>query len=167
MCCGPRDTKRARPITPAGYTGLGWAADKIELDIELQRHLLAEARVGRLATVDATGNPHVVPVCFVLDGDAVYWAVDQKPKATRRLRRLANIEARPVAELVVDHYVEDWAELWWVRVSADALVLEPGAEAERALDLLAAKYEQYRERRPAGPVIRLAIRRWSGWAAYS
>jgi PPOX class probable F420-dependent enzyme len=141
-------------------------ADGDRVDIELQRHLLAEARVGRLATVDAAGNPHVVPVCFVLDGNAVYWAVDHKPKASRRLRRLANIEAHPLAQLVVDHFAEDWSELWWVRVSADAAVLEPGAEAERALDLLAAKYRQYRERRPDGPVVRLAVRRWSGWAAY-
>ncbi len=131
------------------------------------RHLLAEARVGRLATVDAAGKPHVVPVCFVLDGEAVYWAVDQKLKASRRLQRLANIEAHPVAELVIDHYAEDWTELWWVRVSADASVLEPGAEAEAALNLLAAKYEQYRERRPDGPVVRLAVRRWAGWAASS
>jgi PPOX class probable F420-dependent enzyme len=135
------------------------------VDLELQRHLLAEARVGRLATVDADGNPHVVPVCFILDGDAVYWAVDHKPKATRRLRRLANIQAHAVAELVVDHFAEDWAELWWVRVRADATILEPGPEAEGALDLLAVKYEQYRERRPDGPVVRLTVRRWTAWSA--
>jgi PPOX class probable F420-dependent enzyme len=135
------------------------------VDLELQRHRLAEARVGRLATVDAGGDPHVVPVCFVLDGDTVYWTVDHKPKATGRLRRLANIEAHPVAELVVDHFAEDWAELWWVRVAAEAAVLEPGPEAERALDLLAVKYEQYRERRPDGPVVRLTVRRWSAWSA--
>lgn len=132
---------------------------------EMQRRRLAEARVGRLATVGATGDPHVVPVCFVLDGDAIYWAVDHKPKASQRLRRLANIEAHPVAELVVDHYTEEWNQLWWVRVSAAAAVLEPGTETERALDLLAAKYEQYRERRPAGPVVRMMPRRWSGWSA--
>ena len=132
---------------------------------ESLRRRLAGARVGRLATADAAGNPHVVPVCFVLDGDTVYWAVDHKPKATRQLRRLANIKARPVAELVVDSYSEDWTELWWVRISAEAEVLEPGHEAERALDLLAAKYPQYRERRPDGPVVRLAVSRWSGWSA--
>ena len=95
------------------------------MDPELLRRRLAEARVGRLATVDVAGDPHVVPVCFVLDGDAVYWAVDHKPKATPRLRRLANIEAHPVAELVIDNYAEDWTELWWIRVSTDAEVLRP------------------------------------------
>jgi PPOX class probable F420-dependent enzyme len=103
------------------------------LDLDLQRHLLAEARVGRLATVDAAGNPHVVPVCFVLEGEIIYWAVDHKPKASRRLGRLANLEANPVAQLVVDHYAEAWAELWWVRVSTEAQVLPPGVESERAL----------------------------------
>lgn len=137
------------------------------MDLDLQRHLLAEARVGRLATVDAAGDPHVVPVCFVLDGETIYWTVDHKPKASLQLRRLDNLEANPVAQLVVDHYTEDWAELWWVRVSADAEVLSPGAEAEHALDLLAAKYGQYRERRPDGPVVRLKVRSWSGWAAAS
>ena len=133
------------------------------MDRELLRSRLAEARVGRLATVDPSGSPHVVPVCFVLDGETVYWAVDHKPKATRRLQRLANLEAHPVAELLVDHYAEDWTELWWIRVRADSTALGPGAEAERALDLLAAKYRQYRERRPDGPVVRLAVRGWSSW----
>ncbi len=137
------------------------------MEPELLRDLLAEARIGHLATVGADGDPHVVPVCFVLEGETVYWAVDHKPKASRRLRRLANLRARPVAELVVDHYAEDWAELWWVRVHADAAILEPGPEAEHALDLLAAKYAQYRERRPDGPVVRLAVRRWAGWSAAS
>jgi PPOX class probable F420-dependent enzyme len=137
------------------------------VDPNLLHRRLAEARVGRLATVDAAGDPHVVPVCFVLDGDTVYWAVDHKPKATRRLRRLANLEAHPVAELVVDHYVEEWAKLWWIRVRTDATVLEPGPEADHALDLLAAKYAQYRERRPEGPVVRLAVSRWSSWPAGS
>ena len=129
------------------------------------RRRLGGARVGHLASADASGAPHVVPVCFALEGDAVFWAVDQKPKSTRRLRRLANLRANPVAELVADHYQEDWSRLWWVRVQAEATVLEAGPESEHGLDLLAAKYEQYRERRPDGPVVRMAIRRWVGWSA--
>src|ERR1700730_17795388 len=165
MCCGQWVTEAPvlirRQVTRAYPEG----RKRIELDLDLQRHLLAEARVGRLATVDASGKPHVVPVCFVLEGETVYWAVDHKPKASRRLRRLANLETNPVAQLVVDHYAEDWAELWWVRVSAIGEVLPPGAETERALDLLAAKYVQYRESRPAGPVVSLKVRRWAAWAA--
>jgi PPOX class probable F420-dependent enzyme len=135
------------------------------VDPELVRRRLGAARVGRLATVDAAGNPHLVPVCFALEGKNIYWAVDQKPKSSRQLRRLQNLQGNPSAELVVDHYEEDWEKLWWVRVKAEASVLEVGAEAEHALDLLAAKYPQYREGRPGGPVVRLVIRRLVGWSA--
>ena len=48
-----------------------------------------DARVARLATVDPDGRPHVVPICFALDGDTLYTAVDEKPKSTRRLIRKA------------------------------------------------------------------------------
>ena len=37
-------------------------------------------RVGRLATADARGNPHVVPVCFALTDDTLYITIDEKPK---------------------------------------------------------------------------------------
>ena len=134
------------------------------MDEGLLRRRVAEARVGRLATVSAAGKPHLVPVCFVLAGDVLYWAVDQKPKSSQDLKRLQNLAANPVAELLVDHYEEDWRLLWWVRVSCAAEVLEGGPESDKALDLLAAKYAQYRERRPQGPVVRLRARRWSGWS---
>ena len=127
------------------------------------RRRLAEARVARLATSGPGGRPHVVPVCFVLDGNAVYWAIDHKPKSGRPLRRLENIALNPAVELVVDHYSERWDELWWVRVAGDADLLGPGPEGERALDLLSAKYAQYQERRPGGPVVRVRVRQWTAW----
>ena len=112
----------------------------------------------------ADGNPHVVPCCFVLDGDTVYSAVDAKPKSTARLQRIRNLETNPAAALVVDHYDdEDWSALWWVRVDGTARVLDAGVEFESALDLLTRKYHQYRETRPLGPVIALDVRRWTGW----
>ena len=77
--------------------------------------------------------------------------------------RIRNLEADPVAALVVDHYAEDWAELWWVRVDADARILHAGPEFVAALDLLAAKYEQYRRDRPPGPVVALDVRSWRAW----
>ena len=55
------------------------------------------ARVARLATVDPDGRPHVVPICFALEGDVLYTAVDEKPKRTRALQRLRNIEANPAS----------------------------------------------------------------------
>jgi PPOX class probable F420-dependent enzyme len=121
---------------------------------------LAAARVGRLATVAAGGLPHVVPVCFALAGGVIYSAVDAKPKTTRALRRLENVRAGGRASLLVDHYEEDWERLWWVRVDGPAEVLE---SAPAALDALAAKYEQYRAARPAGPVIAITPERWRSW----
>ena len=123
---------------------------------------LAAARVGRLATVTPDGRPHVVPVCFALHAGAIVTAVDAKPKTTRALRRLDNVRATGRASLLVDHYEEDWSRLWWVRVDGAAEVIS----SEAAIDALAAKYEQYRASRPAGPVIVIAPDRWRAWIPF-
>jgi PPOX class probable F420-dependent enzyme len=133
--------------------------------IEEMRARVAAARVARLATVGPGGAPHLVPFCFVLAGEVLYSAVDHKPKRTANLRRLANAAAEPRVCVLVDHYEDDWSRLWWVRLDARAERLEPGPEVERALAELAVKYPQYRETTPAGPVLRIAIERWSGWEA--
>jgi PPOX class probable F420-dependent enzyme len=131
------------------------------------RARFAAARVARLATAGGDGRPHLVPVTFAVEGDTVYTAVDDaKPKATMRLRRLANIAANPAVALLADHYEDDWAALWWVRADGTARVVEPGEpEAVRARDLLAARYAPYRDAPPPGPVIAVAVERWSGWSA--
>ena len=120
---------------------------------------LAHARIGRLATVTAAGRPHIVPVCFAVAGGRIVTAVDAKPKATTELKRLENVRATGRASLLVDHYEEDWSELWWVRVDGRAEVVE----SEMAIDALASKYAQYRTARPAGPVIAIAPERWRSW----
>jgi len=120
---------------------------------------LAHARIGRLATVTPTGRPHIVPVCFALDGRRIVTAVDAKPKATTELARLENVRATGRASLLVDHYEDDWSELWWVRVDGVAAVID----SDRAIDALASKYEQYRATRPAGPVIVIEPERWRSW----
>jgi PPOX class probable F420-dependent enzyme len=135
------------------------------MDEESCRARLASGRVGHLATVRPDGRPHVVVCCFALDGDRLWTAVDAKPKATTRLQRLANVRAHPWASLLVDHYEEDWDRLWWVRVDGAAAVLEEGAERERAVAALVAKYAQYASAPPEGPVVALAVERWRGWAA--
>jgi len=112
-----------------------------------------QARVARLATVDASGRPHVVPICFALEGDTLYTAVDEKPKRSRRLKRLANIEANPHVEVLIDHYEEDWSRLWWVRLRGIARIVED----PHAVEVLAAKYPQYRQQPPKGPVIAVAV----------
>jgi PPOX class probable F420-dependent enzyme len=134
---------------------------------EAARERFAAARVARLATADAAGRPHLVPMVFVLAGETIYSAVDAKPKRTDRLRRLANAAANPRVALLADHYDDaDWTALWWVRADGVARVLAPeDEEAVRAVDRLVARYAQYRIARPAGPVLAVDVERWSGWSA--
>ncbi len=106
-----------------------------------------------------------MPIVFALDGDTLYSAVDTKPKRSRRLRRIENARARPEVTVLVDHYDEDWTRLWWVRLRGRARVLDSGEEAERALGLLAGKYQQYRTEPPALPVLAVDVLEWRGWSA--
>ncbi|HEU0304545.1 MAG TPA: TIGR03668 family PPOX class F420-dependent oxidoreductase [Gaiellaceae bacterium] len=120
-----------------------------------------EARVARLATIRPDGSPRVVPICFALDGDMLYTAVDEKPKRTRRLARLADIERDPRVEVLIDHYDDDWSRLEWVRLRGRARVVESD---ERALELLSAKYPQYGERPPQGPFVVVEIAERIEWS---
>ncbi len=125
------------------------------------------AHVARLATADASGVPHLVPVTFACvtdDADLLVFAVDHKPKTTTRLRRLANIAVNPAVCFLVDEYDDDWSRLWWVRADARAENLD-GDLRDRARIALADKYPQYRERMPDGPAVGARVTRWSGWAA--
>ena len=128
------------------------------------RALFETARVARLATADAKGRPHLVPICFALDGDRIVTAVDHKPKRTRKLRRLENIAANPRASALVDVYDDDWTRLWWVRADGAARSEDPGSpEHGRVARLLAERYRQYLEDPPEGPAIVLSVSQWSGW----
>jgi PPOX class probable F420-dependent enzyme len=124
---------------------------------------MTSARVAHLATVTSLNQAHVVPCCFVLDADTVFSAVDAKPKTTLALRRLQNIRSNGAASLLVDHYDEDWATLWWVRVDGKARTVADAAVRARAMGLLAAKYEQYRSTPPPGPVLAIDIDHWRMW----
>jgi PPOX class probable F420-dependent enzyme, Rv0121 family len=130
------------------------------------REQFEKARVGRLATTTSEGRPHLVPVVFALVGNNVWTAVDAKPKSTRSLRRLANIDSNPRVSMLVDQYDDDWAALWWVRVDGDATVLPVDAEGGQiALSALAAKYPQYAAQAPAGPLIRIVVGSWTSWSS--
>lgn len=132
-----------------------------------ERRYVEGARVGRLATADAEGRPHVVPVCFALDGEHVVTAVDEKPKRVGpdALRRSRDVEENPRVALVVDHYAEDWSQLGWVQVRGTATLLDPGQEAHTAaVAALRAKYDQYADHAlDERPVIRISpgsVRSW-------
>lgn len=131
---------------------------------------IADARVGRLATADLEGQPHVVPCCYAWDGRAVYSAIDAKPKRQGSLRRVRNIEENPRVSLVIDHYAEDWGALRWVMIQGRAELLGVGTEYDHGAALLLRKYPQYRAMGldPArGPMIKVRPERvthWSGTA---
>jgi PPOX class probable F420-dependent enzyme len=135
------------------------------MEAEEMRERVRDARVGRLATVGPDGRPHLVPVCFALEGDVLYSAVDEKPKRSKRLKRLENIRVRPDVTVLVDHYEEDWTQLWWARLDGKARVLDEGPERKHALALLREKYGQYRAEPPTGPVIVVHVDRWRGWSS--
>jgi PPOX class probable F420-dependent enzyme len=127
---------------------------------EEARERFASARVARLATADAEGVPHIVPLVFALDGETIYSAVDAKPKRTTDLKRLRNVAANPRVALLADHYADDWDVIWWARADGTGRVLDGSPEA---VALLRERYAQYRDAPPEGPVLAVDVERWSGW----
>lgn len=131
--------------------------------------LFAQSPVAMLATVGPDGAPHLVPVVFAVNNDrehpVVYTAVDAKRKSTQRLRRLTNIEANPRVSMLVDHYDEDWTQLWWVRADGVAEIHHGGDEMASGYALLRRKYSQYERIALDGPVVTVTVARWSAWQA--
>ena len=114
---------------------------------EAEGNFVLAQRVARLATADADGHPHVVPVCYAFDGTRFYTPLDEKPKrvGVTRLRRVRNIEARHEAALLIDQYDDDWSRLGYVLVRGHAGLLQPGDPLHsQALALLRERYNQYR-----------------------
>ncbi len=133
---------------------------------ELRRRFASSA-VARLATVRPDGQPHVVPMVFALVDDTVYSAVDDKPKRSRDLRRLANVRADPRCAILVDHYEDDWRRVWWVRADGRGEVVDEPSPAHRGIRALVERFPQYRDQPPAGPLLVVTVERWNGWASTS
>jgi PPOX class probable F420-dependent enzyme len=115
--------------------------------------------------VSEAGQPHIVPITFAQQGDRIFCAVDAKPKSTRQLARLRNIRENPRVAVLADHYAEDWSLLWWARADGRAEILTGQQSMAAPIRLLADRYAQYTQQPPAGPVISIAVGRWTGWAA--
>ena len=133
---------------------------------EEQINLLTVTPVARMATADAHGLPQVIPVCFTYLDGCIYSVLDAKPKrgSLRGLRRVRNILANPQVALVLDHYEEDWTQLWYLLISGTAELLEIGNEPARAIVALREKYPQYRDMELDGnPVIKITPARVTGW----
>jgi PPOX class probable F420-dependent enzyme len=126
---------------------------------------LAAAPVARLGTVGPSGLPRIVPCCLAVDELVAYSAVDDKPKRSARLYRLADIARHPLATLLVDRYDDDWSRLWWVRAGGTAREVAEGAEHDRAVRLLLSKYPQYQSHQLEGPVLAIRLERWRSWSA--
>jgi PPOX class probable F420-dependent enzyme len=133
---------------------------------EKQRRFLETERVARLATADAAGRPHVVPICYALIGDTVYFTIDEKPKKRpgAGLKRLANLRENPFAALVVDRYEEDWSRLAWVMLQGCAEILQAGPEHDEAQRTLRARYPQLAAMRIDHlPVVAIRINHATSW----
>ena len=133
-----------------------------------ERRFVESMRVARLATADAVGAPHVVPVCYALLDDNLYVTIDEKPKraGVRAMKRLRNIEENPSVAIVVDRYDDDWSRLAWVMLRGRAEILDDGDEHDRAQAALRERYPQYRAMRLEPlPVIALRIGRVNAWGA--
>ena len=127
-------------------------------------------RVARLATSSVDRQPAVIPICYVFDGERIYTPIDEKPKSVDAgsLKRVRNIRANPNVAIVIDDYSEDWGKLIYVLISGTAEIISPGddtAEHERAVELLRAKYSQYRAMAiDERPIIRITPARIKRWA---
>jgi PPOX class probable F420-dependent enzyme len=131
--------------------------------------LIRDARVAHLATADAGGRPHVIPICFVYDGDYFYSPIDEKPKkaSPRELKRVRNIRENPQVSLVIDHYEEDWTRLAYILIGGKARILNAGMKHRKAVQLLRRKYPQYRSMAiHARPMIAIAPMRITTWGGF-
>lgn len=125
---------------------------------------LRGARHGVLGTLHPGRGPDLVPVVFAVDGDSrIFVPVDRvKAKRTARLRRLANIDHDPRCSLLVEHWSDDWTELWWVRASGTGRVIDTAGAWHQ---LLAVRYPQYRDPDTLNGGIEIDVESVTGWEA--
>lgn len=142
------------------------AGSLMRLDAAEARRRFMTSPVLRLATVASDGQPHVIPCTFAVDSlERIAIGVDNKPKSTIDLRRLRNIADNPRVSLIVDHYDDDWNNLWWARADGVATIERSGDAHTRLWALLRSSYPQYDGQILEGPVIVVTVETWSGWAA--
>ena len=137
----------------------------MRLDPEEARSRFARSPVLRLGTLGADGLPHLVPCTFAIDdSDRVVIGIDNKPKATGNLSRLANIAENPRVSMLVDFYADDWNQLWWARADGTAVIERSGPEHLEHWTQLRSKYPQYAGQVLDGPVIVAVVESWTGWS---
>lgn len=131
-----------------------------------EKIFISDHRVARLATVDSSGQPHVVPIVYAFDGDKLYTPIDEKPKRVQaiKLRRVRNILSNPKVSVIVDDYSEDWRKLAWVQLRGNAQFFEEGSEQVTGVALLHEKYPQYADMSLRNqPIIVIQLSHISSW----
>ena len=133
-----------------------------------ERNIIISHKIARMATVDGSGNPLVLPVCFAYDGRCIYSPIDKKPKrvSSDKLKRVRNVLGNPNVSLLIDKYVENWNNLYYVIIVGRADVLNGGEEYERSLKILSDKYDQYRKmglENLGAPVIKITPEKIISW----
>lgn len=136
---------------------------------DTERAFAASHRVARLATADARGAPHVIPICYACLGETFYFVVDEKPKSTRtQLKRLRNLRENPRVALVIDDYSDDWSRLAYLLVQGVAALVDDDGEYAAALAALRGRYPAYVAmdlRRATHPMVRITPQRCHTWSA--
>ena len=130
------------------------------------RGFLNDHRVARFATAEPSGQPHVVPICYAVSDDTMYFTIDEKRKhpTNKPLKRIRNIQKNPQVALVVDRYEDDWTQLGWVMVQGKAALLDDGEEHTKAQRLLKDRYPQLERMQITDlPVIAVRIKRVVSW----
>lgn len=133
-----------------------------------ERAFIEGQRVARLATVDAQGRPHLVPIVYAFDGERLFTPLDAKPKRVElhQLQRVRNLQVNPHVAVLLDAYSDDWSQLAWVQIRGQARLVEAGPELAPGVALLETKYDQYRTMSLVGrPVIVITVTHVASWHA--
>ena len=134
-----------------------------------EEHLafIERCRVGRLATVDSSGEAYAVPICYAVLGSVLVTPIDEKPKRRDRpMKRVRNIEETGRATVIFDHYDDDdWSELCWLMLRGTARIVGPEDPWHAgAVAALRQRYQQYREMRlEDAPLIVIEPDRIASW----
>jgi len=133
-----------------------------------QRDIINSHRIARMATVDESGKPLALPVCFASEGNFIYSPIDKKPKSVSagKLKRVRNIISNPNISLVIDNYVENWSMLYYLIIQGTAEMIYEGEEYKNSLKILTKKYAQYDEmglESLGAPVIKITPEKIISW----
>lgn len=98
---------------------------------EIRAFLSASTRTGKLATVRADGRPHIAPIWFMLDGDAIVFNTGEGTV------KMKNIQRDPRVSLCVD---DERPPFSFAIIEGTATVSDDMQELKRTATQIAARY---------------------------